>query len=134
MANRGAAQSQQQPNSFGLAGATDAFSRATLGDGTHPNASRAHSYPIPSSARGRGGGGVGGLAGKRMKPNFKLSDINGDAGGLGAGPPGRMGSGVGGGAAGAGLGAGRPSMADAAAPRRPPGNFGSPFSNFGKIV
>lgn len=118
MANRG------PPPSNGVDGAAAAFARASLGDSA-PVTARAHSYPVPSVAavsRGRGGG----LAGKRARPNFKLSDING-------GPPGD-GGGVGGGAAGAGLGAGRPSLAAESAPRRPPSSFGSPFSNFGKIV
>lgn len=94
------------PNPVGLG---DAFSRASMGD------HRAHSFP--QAARG-------GSPNKRLRPGFKLSDINGSP------PPGL---GVGGGAAGAGLGAGRPSLADPV-PRRPPSNFGSPFSNFGKIV
>lgn len=125
MANRGSPSSpagQPATNSFGLDSAAAAFARVSLSESAGPaGASRAHSYPLPSSVvRGRGGG----LAGKRPKPNFKLSDINGS----GAAPS------VGGGAAGAGLGAGRPSLADPAVPRRPPSNIGSPFSNFGKIV
>jgi mitogen-activated protein kinase kinase len=115
MANRGG-QGAHPSNSFALDSTTEVLARASLAD----NPSRAHSFPIPSTAsRGRGGGGVGGLAAKRAKPSFKLSDINGD---------------VGGGALGAGLGAGRPSLADPTPARRPPSNFGSPFSNFGKIV
>ncbi|KII92816.1 hypothetical protein PLICRDRAFT_103055 [Plicaturopsis crispa FD-325 SS-3] len=57
-----------------------------------------------------------------MKPNFKLSDIDAEA----AVPSG--------GATGAGLGAGRPSLNPDPPRRPPPGNYGSPFANFGKIV
>jgi mitogen-activated protein kinase kinase len=65
------------------------------------------------------------MAGRRLKPNFTLKDI--DASIL---PPPI----TSGGALGAGLGAGRPSLG-AEPPKRPPaGNFGSPFSNFSKIV
>ncbi|KAF8904441.1 kinase-like protein [Gymnopilus junonius] len=60
-----------------------------------------------------------GLAARRPRPNFSLRDI--DAVVLPDGP------------AAAGLGAGRPTFQEP--PRRPPaGNFGSPFSNFSKIV
>lgn len=111
MANRA-----KGPPPSDLTNATDAFSRASLGESF---IGRANSYPTHSHpTTGRGGGVAGGLANKRLKLGLKLSDINGD---------------VGGGAAGAGLGAGRPSLAGPA-PRRPPSNFGSPFSNFGKIV
>ncbi|KAF9010558.1 kinase-like protein [Cyathus striatus] len=66
------------------------------------------------------------MAARRQKPAFSLKDI--DAG-LIETPI------QGGGAAGAGLGAGRPSLVQDT-PRRGPqaGNFGSPFSNFSKIV
>lgn len=64
------------------------------------------------------------MGGRRLKPNFKLSDI--DAGAI----P----SPKGGGASGAGLGMGRPSLASDP-PKRPPAHgFASPFSNFDKIV
>lgn len=117
MANRG--QPSSPPNSAALDSAAAAFVRVSLSDSPGPAGTpRAHSYP--NTARGRGGS----LAGKRVKPNFKLSDINGSNG-----VPS-----VGGGAAGAGLGAGRPNLAGPAVPRRPPSNIGSPFSNFGKIV
>ncbi|KIJ67606.1 hypothetical protein HYDPIDRAFT_174030 [Hydnomerulius pinastri MD-312] len=66
--------------------------------------------------RGRGAGPAA-PPGKRNKPNFKLSDINVDAGG---------------GAVNAGLGAGRPSLAEVN--RRPPSSFDTPFANFNKIV
>jgi mitogen-activated protein kinase kinase len=118
MANRG---TPQTSNSFALDSATELFARASLADssGGGPSTSRAHSYPIIPNRGGRGGGG---LAAKRAKPSFKLSDINGDVI-------------VGGGAAGAGLGAGRPSLAERpTAPRRNNTNFGSPFTNFRKIV
>ena len=114
MANR-ASQAPPSAANFALDGATDALARASLAD--HPANPRAQSYPLPARMRG----GPTGLAGKRMKPGFKLSDIHG-------------GDAVGGGAAGAGLGAGRPSLANDPAPRKPPPNMGSPFSNFGKIV
>jgi hypothetical protein len=85
----------------------------------HPSLRAANSFPLPTS-RGRGGG----MGGRRLKPNFKLSDI--DAGAI----P----SPTGGGASGAGLGMGRPSLG-ADPPKRPSANsFKSPFSNFDKIV
>jgi mitogen-activated protein kinase kinase len=117
MANRGATS-----NSFALDSTTEAFTRASLTDATSPSSTQAHSFPIPITGATRGGSrsSIGGTATKRLKPSFKLSDINGSE--------------VGGGAAGAGLGAGRPSLADPIPARRPPSNFGSPFSNFGKIV
>jgi mitogen-activated protein kinase kinase len=112
MANRGA----QGSNSFALDSATEAFARASLADGG-PASMRAQSYPIPTSInRARQG-----LAAKRAKPSFKLSDINGDVS-------------VGGGAAGAGLGAGRPNLAPTPVRRPPSSSGGSPFSNFSKIV
>ncbi|KZP18760.1 kinase-like protein [Athelia psychrophila] len=116
MANRASQAPPSSSASFSVDKASDAMARASLAD--HPANPRAQSYPIPTLAS-RGRGGPTGLAGKRMKPGFKLSDIHGD---------------VGGGAAGAGLGAGRPSLANDPAPRRPPPSMGSPFSNFGKIV
>jgi len=65
------------------------------------------------------------MAGRRLKPNFTLKDIDATA------LPTPITSG---GALGAGLGAGRPSLG-LDPPKRPPaGNFGSPFSNFSKIV
>src|SRR5262245_36261391 len=82
----------------------------------HPNLRAANSYP-PPPPKARGG-----FAGRRVKPNFKLSDID------------DIFTPMGGGATAAGLGAGRPQLADSP-PRRPnAGNFGSPFSNFEKIV
>ena len=116
MANRGSPSSPSS-NSFALDSATEAFARASLVDGA--STTRAHSFPAGPNAATRGRVGIGGLPPKRAKPSFKLSDINGD---------------VGGGTAAAGLGAGRPNLADRAAPPRRPSNFGSPFSNFGKIV
>jgi mitogen-activated protein kinase kinase len=122
MANRGTP-SQSAANSFSVDNATDALARASLATAdptTSTTTPRAHSFPVPT----RGSSGrVGGLAAKRPKPSFKLSDING-------------GDLVGGGAAGAGLGLGRPNLFDRPTnpPRRPNSNFASPFSNFGKIV
>jgi hypothetical protein len=69
-----------------------------------------------------------GMAGRRQRPAFSLRDIDPsilpDPHHIGGGP------------LGAGLGAGRPSLLRHEQPRRPPqaGNFGSPFSNFSKIV
>ncbi|KIM72087.1 hypothetical protein PILCRDRAFT_16448, partial [Piloderma croceum F 1598] len=127
MANRGTTAQPTSANSFAMDSATEALARASLAT-ADPTATtpRAHSFPVPSRGSGRGGGGgVGGLAAKRAKPSFKLSDING-------------GDIVGGGAAGAGLGLGRPNLFDRPTnpPRRPNSNsnFASPFSNFGKIV
>lgn len=134
MANRGTPAQPTSSKSFAIDSATEVLARASLATAdpiTTPP--RAHSYPIPvvsrsSSSRGGGvvGGGVGGLAAKRAKPSFKLSDING-------------GDIIGGGAAGAGLGLGRPNLFDdrpttTNPPRRTHSNFASPFSNFGKIV
>jgi mitogen-activated protein kinase kinase len=82
----------------------------------HPTLRAANSYP-PPPPKPRGG-----FTGRRVKPNFKLSDID------------DIFTPMGGGAIGAGLGAGRPQLAETP-PRRPnAGNFGSPFSNFEKIV
>jgi hypothetical protein len=64
------------------------------------------------------------MANRRIKPNFSLRDID----------PSIISPSPSGGAVGAGLGAGRPSLVPDP-PRRPnPANFGSPFSNFSKIV
>ena len=70
----------------------------------------ANSFPKPQ-----------GMAARRARPNFSLRDI--DPAFIPEGP------------VAAGLGAGRPSLFQEQ-PRRPPpaGNFGSPFSNFSKIV
>jgi hypothetical protein len=59
-----------------------------------------------------------------MKPNFSLKDID----------PSIISPSPSGGAAGAGLGAGRPSLVPDPPKRPNPANFGSPFSNFSKIV
>ena len=120
MANRG---TPPQSSSFAIDSATDILARASLAADSSP-ISRAHSFPVPAPTGRVRGIGIGGLAAKRAKPSFKLSDINGD--------------GVSGGAAGAGLGAGRPSLVDPPtipSRRLPHSNFNnSPFSNFGKIV
>ena len=64
------------------------------------------------------------MSARRQRPAFSLRDIDPSI----VDPPFS-----GGGVAAAGLGAGRPSLPDP--PRRPPaGDFGSPFSNFSKIV
>lgn len=94
MANRGPPKSSQSVDV-----ATDAFKRAAISEPKLPIA-----------------------AGRRPKPSFKLSNINGESGA------------VGGGAAAAGLGAGRPSLALDSPPKRPAHNFGTPFANFHKIV
>ncbi|KAF5321249.1 hypothetical protein D9619_001552 [Psilocybe cf. subviscida] len=61
-----------------------------------------------------------GMAARRAKPAFSLRDI--DASFLPEGP------------IAAGLGAGRPSLFQEPPRKQPAGNFGSPFSNFSKIV
>jgi mitogen-activated protein kinase kinase len=81
-----------------------------------PSLRPTNSFPI-AATKARGG-----LAARRVKPNFNLRDIDPS---LSSQNP------IGGGAAGAGLGAGRP-MVDTAASRKPP--MGTPFSNFSKIV
>lgn len=71
-----------------------------------------------------------GMAARRQRPGFSLRDI--DPSIL---PDPSSSHHTGGGPLAAGLGAGRPSLHHE--PRRPPsqaGNFGSPFSNFSKIV
>ncbi|KAH7888501.1 kinase-like protein [Phlebopus sp. FC_14] len=111
MLNRGSPAS----SSFSIDSAAHALQRASINDTARPLAHQPHSFPSPSSSRGRGAGIAS--AGKRNKPGFKLSDINPDSGG---------------GAMNAGLGAGRPSLAEAT--RRHPSTFDTPFSNFNKIV
>ncbi|KAF8236534.1 kinase-like protein [Tricholoma matsutake] len=64
------------------------------------------------------------MANRRMKPSFSLKDID----------PSIISPSPSGGAAGAGLGAGRPSLVPDPPKRPNPANFGSPFSNFSKIV
>jgi mitogen-activated protein kinase kinase len=73
----------------------------------------ASSFPAPPKPHG--------MAARRARPNFSLRDI--DPAFIPEGP------------VAAGLGAGRPSLFQEP-PRRPPpaGDFGSPFSNFSKIV
>lgn len=96
--------------------------RASINETNHPivhssfsfSASPGSSSLVATRARGRGGGVT--AAGRRTKPEFKLSDMNPETGG---------------GAIGAGLGAGRPSLAEA---RRAPSSFDTPFANFNKIV
>ncbi|KAF9469950.1 kinase-like domain-containing protein [Collybia nuda] len=62
-----------------------------------------------------------GLAARRTRPGFSLNDIDPTI----VAPGGPLG---------AGLGAGRPSIANLPPKRPSAGNFGSPFSNFSKIV
>lgn len=71
-----------------------------------------------------------GMAARRQRPAFTLRDI--DPSILPDPSPLHQG----GGAIAAGLGAGRPSLLHLEQTRKPPsqGNFGSPFSNFSKIV
>lgn len=75
------------------------------------------SYPPAAPSRIR----PSGLAARRTRPNFSLNDI--DPSIVAPGGP-----------QGAGLGAGRPSLANAPPKRPNAGSFGSPFSNFSKIV
>lgn len=90
---------------------TQAFQRAGISEPQHPPLKATQTAPA------RPGGG---LAARRAKPVFKVSDITGDSIG-------------GGGASGAGLGVGRPNLADKF-PARRPNVMDNPFSNFGKIV
>ena len=72
-----------------------------------------------------------GMAARRQRPGFSLRDIDPSI------LPEPSFLHPGGGPLAAGLGAGRPSLLRHEQPRRPPsqvGNFGSPFSNFSKIV
>ncbi|KAF9482184.1 kinase-like protein [Pholiota conissans] len=94
----------------GLDAATAALSNASLY--SHPVL---HNAPPPRLQKPTG------MAARRARPNFSLRDIDNFI--LPDGP------------AAAGLGAGRPTLLQEP-PRRPPpaGNFGSPFSNFSKIV
>jgi hypothetical protein len=74
---------------------------------------------------------LGGMAARRQRPSFSLRDI--DPSILPDPSPFRQG----GGPLAAGLGAGRPSLLHLEQTRKPSssqGNFGSPFSNFSKIV
>ncbi|CAA7261708.1 unnamed protein product [Cyclocybe aegerita] len=98
---------QHQPH---VDAAAAALHRANLD--SHPVLLPANSFPSPKTS---------GMAARRQRPAFSLRDI--DASLINDGP------------AAAGLGAGRPSLAHDI-PRRQPqaGNFGSPFSNFSKIV
>ncbi|KIK09953.1 hypothetical protein K443DRAFT_671266 [Laccaria amethystina LaAM-08-1] len=101
--------------------AAAALQRASLNP-IHPVLNSTRTYPPPAvpTPRTRGAG----MSARRQRPAFSLRDIDPSI----VDPPFS-----GGGVAAAGLGAGRPSLPDP--PRRPPaGNFGSPFSNFSKIV
>ena len=69
--------------------------------------------------------GRGGMAARRQKPGFSLRDIDPT---LVPEPPATSS------AAAAGLGAGRPSALPPAVSKKSPPTFGSPFSNFSKIV
>lgn len=85
---------------------TAAFKRASLGPPTSQRSSQIHSIP--------------GMAARRNKPVFKLSDITG-------------GQDFSGGSPGAGNGAGTASHTEWP-PRRPAAATSTPFANFGKIV
>ncbi|KIP01288.1 hypothetical protein PHLGIDRAFT_507666 [Phlebiopsis gigantea 11061_1 CR5-6] len=106
----------------GVDAAANALQNMSLADRpTHPMLRSAQSAP---SAPGRPPGPLGGLAARRAGPRLNVNDI---AGGLGLSTP------SGGGPSNAGLGGGRPNMDDT--PRRSPqATWGTPFSNFGKIV
>ncbi|TFK73890.1 kinase-like protein [Pluteus cervinus] len=100
---------------------TRAFDRLRIVDppSTHPALSPLGSLQPPHLApRPRAGGGV-----RRPRPGFTLSDIDPTL----IPPPAAATAG----ASGAGLGPGRPPTE---LPRRPQSDFGSPFSNFSKIV
>lgn len=112
---------------------TAAFMRATLGGRPPlPGAAVGGLASTPGIGIGRSVGGVGqaahphipgpgGMAGRRMKPGLKLSQMTGIS------PTPNI-----------GLGPGRPITTnhnnENPTPRRPPGEFGTPFASFSKIV
>jgi mitogen-activated protein kinase kinase len=79
-----------------------------IGIGRQPPLNNFHPHPAP-----------GGMAGRRMKPGLKLSQMTGTS------PTPNI-----------GLGPGRPISPTNSTPRRPPppGEFGTPFASFSKIV
>ncbi|EKM53987.1 uncharacterized protein PHACADRAFT_257528 [Phanerochaete carnosa HHB-10118-sp] len=113
-----AARSQQPGNTMDAT--TNAFQSMTLRDRpVHPMLRSAQSAP---SAPGKAPGPLSGLAARRAAPKLKVMDIPGGS---------LMPSG--GGPSNAGLGGGRPNM-DELPRRSPQQTWGTPFSNFGKIV
>lgn len=114
MLNRGSPASPSSA-SFSIDSAAQAVQRTDSDDIQRPLVHQPNSFPPPTISRGRGALPASSV--KRVKPSFKLSDINTDAT-IGA--------------ANAGLGAGRPSLADGG--RRAPSKFDTPFANFNKIV
>lgn len=107
MTNRGSNQSTPS-----VEATTAALQRTGLSE--HPQFRKVNSAPVTPVAKG--------VAGRRARPGFKLSDIAGA--GLG-----------GGGASGAGLGAGRPNASDEMPMRRGSRDvMETPFSNFQTIV
>ncbi|CAE6402343.1 unnamed protein product [Rhizoctonia solani] len=117
MANRGQAQSSPAvPGTSDVADLTNAFAHAGI-SGSGP----ASAPPTPAN-RGRGMV-MGGLAARRRAPPGTLGDIDPT---LSTKPP----TGIGGGPA--GLAPGRPQLGPD--PPKRPGQGGTPFSNFSKIV
>lgn len=90
--------------------ATNALQRTTLNDPRLPPSFTPTQAIRPPPSR-------------RQKPGLKLNDLDDPL------------MSIGGGTTGAGLGASRPFFSiDTTLPKRPAHNFGTPFSNFGKIV
>ena len=90
--------------------ATNALQRTTLNDPRLPPSFTPTQSMRPPPSR-------------RPKPGLKLSNLDNPL------------TSIGGGTTGAGLGASRPSFSiDTSLPKRQAHNFGTPFSNFGKIV
>ena len=99
---------------------------ANISIGERPGALPSLRAPASSPGPVRPGPPMGGLAARRMKANVPKLSPHDVPGGLHL-PP------VGAGPQGAGLGVGRPQLDDE--PRRPSQDtFGTPFSNFSKIV
>ena len=99
---------------------------ANISIGERPGALPSLRAPASSPGPSRPGPPMGGLAARRMKGNAPKLNPHDVPGGLHL-PP------MGAGPQGAGLGVGRPQLDDE--PRRPPqSTFGTPFSNFSKIV
>lgn len=73
---------------------------------------------LPQTSASTPGAGASGMAGRRIKPGLRLSDMKG----------------FGAGAQAAGLALGRPASPTPARRALPQGELGTPFANFRKIV